>query len=123
MENAKPVPFKDWPWWVKIIILPTKKTIKPENNIRAVIMALLVIYFFLLYKPKVLSGNSEDLRIYLFMWVYISLMALWQALATMWINKNSSRELIINVSILKRILTIILLLIVIAIPIVISVML
>lgn len=119
MEKAKPIPYENWPWWVKMVIKPSKKRIKPEKQIRSLIFAQIVIVIYLVF--YFITPPDDADRHYKFFVLIVSavVVALWQTLAALWIDKNSSWELI-NKSIFQRILSGILILILISIPVVIT---
>jgi len=104
METTKSVPFKKWPWWVKIITIPMVNKIKPGNQIGFVITLLLIISYCLAWKDKVITQLIMDYTILSIILINIIVLVLWQVIATMWIKENSSWELI-KVSIFKKILT------------------
>lgn len=123
MENNKnKVPFKEWPWWVKIIAMPMNNRIKPEKHIVLVIISLLIISFYVFWKPLFLNDLIVNDKFIFIGYINFVILVLWQALATMWINDNSSWE-IIKISIFKRILAGSLILLLFALPIVLLILL
>ena len=120
MEKSEIVPFGNWPLWVKIITIPMKNRIKPEKYIGHVITVLLIISFYLLWKQSVIKETIDEYYLVLILFINSLILTLWQSLATMWINNNSNWELI-KVSIIRRILTGLLILIIfIVIPIILT---
>lgn len=102
MQNTNPIPVSDWPWWVRFIATPMYSLINPKNNIRIVTYVLLVLSVLIAAQSKIIYGNSLYPKIFLICVLEISVMSLWQALATLWVNENSSWDLL-EAGLLKKI--------------------
>jgi hypothetical protein len=113
MENTKPVPYKNWPWWVKFIMsVSTQYDAKPERTISLAIIALFLISFMQLvpivfnfedgegFGPLIINTRNNGRFLFI---INLFALSLWHALAALWVRENSSQELI-NVNIFKRIL-------------------
>jgi hypothetical protein len=114
MENTKPVPYKDWPWWVKLITSPMHKKIDPLKSLGGTMIIIVLLIWDIL--AFFFERNPSAHRNYLILLLLVAILTnIWQIAGTLWIEKNSRWELI-NIGIVKRIFMILLTLLIILIP-------
>lgn len=105
MENTQPIPYKKWPWWVKIISGPMMKDINPTHTIGITLIFFIGILVILSYQ-MIFNIAGFDLVKSLWtilLFVNVCVFNLWQSLASMWIHTYSDWDLN-NMSLIRRIL-------------------
>ncbi len=114
MENTQPIPYKKWPWWVKLITSGMHKKMDPLKTLGGtIILSVLLIWTLLVFFFE--RDDSGTRHILILLLVDGIMINVWQIAGTLWIEKKSQWELI-NVGIVKRIFLILLSLLIIVIP-------